>query len=172
MDGEFQQRGRLGHPSVVRHHAFQVWPYELSGCQVNRVERSQDARIQTPRRIEQRVLESDEVDPPEQFPRPLQSGGALLPDGSRYLRTREPARDPARISAQEASEGRGFRFPNDELYQRGRVEIDAAASGHLPFTRAHSREPLRGCLRPAPRRQGLAELEEIAFGFLKEARFL
>ncbi len=53
------------HPIVVRHDGVEVAPHGQGGCEVDGVERSQDPRIEHRRRVEDPVIDEDEVDSPK-----------------------------------------------------------------------------------------------------------
>ena len=122
---------------------------------MDRVEAPQARQVELSGRVEQVVVEFQEVDALQQRLRPRDRPVALRSDRPYDLNAREPAGDPTRVTPQIAAQCRRSRLADDELYDRGRVEI----KGQSALGRAHPRQHVA---RPWPARhrpQRLAKIE-------------
>ena len=64
-DGQAKSFSGGGHPLVVRDDTGEVVAEQLCGCQMNGIETPQHTAIQQSRRVEQLLIELNQIEPPE-----------------------------------------------------------------------------------------------------------
>ncbi len=138
------QRGRsLRHALLISNQEFQVGGNPLRRCKVYRGKRSEDSRVERRRGIQQRIVQTDEMNPVKDQSRSAQGCRSEVTNGAGHLGSRQRARDSIAMAPQEAAKRPRFRLAHDQFYDCGRVEIDHRAV--LPAQRS--------CLRMRARRR-------------------
>ena len=106
LDVEAEEQRAFGQAPIVRYDRIQVRCDQLGRSEMHGVEGTQDARIEHAGRVEQAVVEADEVDTAQNAPRTIHGRGSQVANRPQDLRACEGARHPLVPGAQEPPQGR------------------------------------------------------------------
>ena len=93
---------------------------------MNRVETARHPRIERGRRLEQLIVELHQVETLQEPACTRERRGPMSAHRAEDFHPRETARGPLRLIAKETTKRSRLRFRDDELHQRGGIEIDQA----------------------------------------------
>ena len=91
---------------------------------MNRIEATQHAWIQRGGGVEQVVIDGDEIEPLEKASSAGERSRPVASHGTKHLHPCQAARGALGLVPEEAPQGGRLRLGNDELHQRGRIEVD------------------------------------------------
>ena len=114
-------------PIVVADEQRQIRAKALRRCQMDRVETPQPVDRKQPGRVEQRVIDSHELEAVDQLARASDRCWPLGPHRPKHLDPGERARAPTYPPSQEGPKRVGFSLVNDNLHDRRRIEVSASA---------------------------------------------
>lgn len=97
---------------------------------------------------------------------PNHRGDAVWPHGADDLNSRERARNPVRFPDEVLAEGARLRLRNQQLNQRGRIQVDDHC---LTFVSAGLRYQFAGQRNAGGRRQGIAKVQTVSPGWAQAA---
>ncbi len=132
---------------------------QLRRSQMDRVERPESERFENPCGVEERIVETDQVEVLEKTPGGRSSGRARGTNGAKDLGSSESARHSPRLTSEVAPERSRLGFLHDQLHQGGGIQIN-----HLGFSAlvgAKPREAPSGPFRARGQAQGWRKVEEI-----------
>ncbi len=143
LNHESQRRRGLRHALVIGNQDFQLGGNPLRRRKVYRVQRSEHSGVERRRAIQQRIVQTYEMNPVKDQSRSAQGCGSEVTNGAGHLGSRQRARDSIAMAPDEAAKRPRFRLAHDQFYDCGRVEIDHRSV--LPAQRS--------CLRMRARRR-------------------
>ncbi len=122
-DRQTNERRRCRHSAIVGHEGCQLAAEQLRRRQMNGVETAQDARVERRRCIEKLFVDLHEVQPLQESSGPGQRPRTVPTDRAKDLDPGQGTGGPSRLLAKIAAERRGLGLGDDQLHQRGGVQV-------------------------------------------------
>jgi hypothetical protein len=143
----FFREGGLGHPLVVGHHRLQIRDDSQGRSQMDRIERPKNPCVEDRCGVEQRVVETDQMDSSQYLAGSPQRRSPQMADRPRHLGAGKRAGDTTRMPAKKAPQSGRLSLAYHELHQGRGVEVDHVGRGRAT---ARGRAFWRAALKPYP----------------------
>ena len=115
---ELEPGGRGRHPGIVGHDGGQLVAEELRGGEMDGVEAAQDPAIEGRGRLEQRIVDTDQMETRQETAGSRDWSRTVWADSSEHLDPREGARSAVALSTQISPERRGLGLRDHQLHER------------------------------------------------------